>query len=125
MDYKTEIEFLKKYGLMLIKEENLRNLKDIFVNPNLTGLMFNLNNSMEKEYVGREESISTREKKMALLSSSTGSRASWKGSNARPVAKILPIQRSVTSQTSSSWGSPIFFPTMKKRSFSMPFRTLR
>lgn len=62
VDYKTEIDFLRKHGLMLIKEEDLRNLKDIFMDPNLTGLMVNLNNSMEKEYVGQEESISTREK---------------------------------------------------------------
>jgi predicted RND superfamily exporter protein len=62
VDYKTEIDFLKKHGLMLIKEEDLRNLKDIFMDPNLTGLLLNLNNSMEKEYVGQEESISTREK---------------------------------------------------------------
>ncbi len=62
VDYKTEIDFLKKHGLMLIKAEDLRNLKDIFMDPNLTGLLVNLNNSMEKEYVGQEESISTREK---------------------------------------------------------------
>ncbi|MGD9346794.1 MAG: MMPL family transporter [Candidatus Aminicenantes bacterium] len=62
VDYKTEIDFLKKHGLMLVKEEDLRNLKDIFMDPNLTGLLVNLNNSMEKEYVGQEESISTREK---------------------------------------------------------------
>jgi len=62
VDYKTEVEFLKKHGLMLIKEEHLRNLKDIFMNPNLNGFLVNLNNSMEKEYVGQEESISTREK---------------------------------------------------------------
>jgi predicted RND superfamily exporter protein len=62
VDYKTEINFLKEHGLMLIKAEDLRNLKDIFMDPNLTGLLVNLNNSMEKEYVGQEESISTREK---------------------------------------------------------------
>ena len=62
VDYKTEIDFLRKHGLILIKEEDLRNLKDIFMDPNLAGLLVNLNNSMEKEYVGQEESISTREK---------------------------------------------------------------
>ena len=62
VDYKTEIEFLKNHGLMLIKEEDLENLKDVYTDPNLDGLLFNLNNSMEKEYVGKEESISTREK---------------------------------------------------------------
>jgi len=62
VDYKTEVDFLKNHGLMLIKEKDLKNMKDIFIDPNLTGLLFNLNNSMEKEYVGQEESISTREK---------------------------------------------------------------
>ena len=62
VDYKAEVDFLKEHGLMLIKAEDLRNLKDIFMDPNLTELLVNLNNSMEKEYVGQEESISTREK---------------------------------------------------------------
>ena len=62
VDYKTEVDFLKNHGLMLIKEDDLENLKDVFTNPNLDSLLFNLNNSMEKEYVGKEESISTREK---------------------------------------------------------------
>jgi predicted RND superfamily exporter protein len=62
VDYKTETDFLKNHGLMLIKEDDLENLKDVYTDPNLDGLLFNLNNSMEKEYVGKEESISTREK---------------------------------------------------------------
>ncbi|MFC1493153.1 RND family transporter [candidate division KSB1 bacterium] len=62
VDYKSETEFLKDHTLMLIKEEDLRNTKDIFFDPNLTGLLTNYNNSMEKEYVGQEESMSTREK---------------------------------------------------------------
>lgn len=62
VDYKTETDFLKNHGLMLIKEDDLENLKDVYTDPNLGGLLFNLNNSMEKEYVGKEESISTREK---------------------------------------------------------------
>ena len=62
VDYKAETDFLKNHGLMLIKEDDLENLKDVYTDPNLDGLLFNLNNSMEKEYVGKEESISTREK---------------------------------------------------------------
>jgi predicted RND superfamily exporter protein len=62
VDYKAEIDFLKNHGLMLIKEDDLENLKDVYTDPNLDGLLFNLNNAMEKEYVGKEESISTREK---------------------------------------------------------------
>jgi len=62
VDYKAEIDFLRKHGLLLLKEEDLKNTKDIFMDPNIAGLLFNINNSMEKEYVGQEESISTREK---------------------------------------------------------------
>ena len=62
VDYKTETDFLKNHGLILIKEDDLENLKDVYTDPNLDGLLVNLNNSMEKEYVGKEESISTREK---------------------------------------------------------------
>jgi predicted RND superfamily exporter protein len=47
---------------MLIKADNLQNMKELYQNPNLVPLLTNLNNSFEKEYVGREESISTREK---------------------------------------------------------------
>lgn len=62
VDYKTEIDFLKNHGLMLIKESDLKNIKEIFTDPNLSGVLFNLNNSMEKEYIGDSESMSTREK---------------------------------------------------------------
>ena len=62
VDYKMEIDFLKEHGLMLFKENDLENMKDIFTDPNLSGLLFNINNAMEKEYVGQEESISTRQK---------------------------------------------------------------
>ena len=62
VDYKAEVDFLKNHGLMLLKEKDLKNLKDIFTDPNLTGLLVNINNSMEKEYVVQEESISTRAK---------------------------------------------------------------
>ncbi len=62
VDYKIETDFFRNHALMLVKEDDLENTKDLFMDPNLTGLLTNLNNSMEKEYVGREESISTREK---------------------------------------------------------------
>ncbi|MGD9347510.1 MAG: MMPL family transporter, partial [Candidatus Aminicenantes bacterium] len=62
VDYKAEVDFLRSHLLMLIKADDLKNTKDIFMDPNITGLVRNLNNSMEKEYVGQEESLSTREK---------------------------------------------------------------
>ena len=62
VDYKVNVEFLREHMLMLVKEDDLKNLKDVFMDPNLIGLLENYNDSMEKEYVGQEESISTREK---------------------------------------------------------------
>jgi len=62
VDYKAEVDFLRNHGLMLIKEDDLKNMKEIFTDPNLSGLIYNINNAMEKEYVGQEESMSTREK---------------------------------------------------------------
>ncbi|MCK4344552.1 MAG: MMPL family transporter [Bacteroidales bacterium] len=62
VDYKTEVDFLQNHGLMLVKEKDLKNIKEIYTDPNIAGLLFNINNSMEKEYIGQEESISTREK---------------------------------------------------------------
>ena len=62
VDYKQEIDFIKNHGLMLIKADDLKNMKDVYKNPNLVPLLENINNSLEKEYVGREESLSTREK---------------------------------------------------------------
>ena len=62
VDYKTETEFLRNHALMLVKADDLENTKDLFTDPNLSGLITNINEAMEKEYVGQEESISTREK---------------------------------------------------------------
>jgi len=62
IDYKQDVDFIREHGLMLVKADNLQNMKELYQNPNLVPLLTNLNNSFEKEYVGREESISTREK---------------------------------------------------------------
>ncbi|RKY80090.1 multidrug RND transporter [candidate division KSB1 bacterium] len=62
VDYKPETEFLKQHGLMLIKKEDLKNLKEIFSDPNLDKFLYNLNNSLESEYIADSESMSTREK---------------------------------------------------------------
>src|SRR5665648_311493 len=62
IDYKQDVDFIREHGLMLVKADDLQNIKELYQNPNLVPLLTNLNNSFEKEYVGREESISTREK---------------------------------------------------------------
>ena len=68
VDYKIPKDFLKEHMLMLVKEEDLKNLKDVYMDPNLIGLIKNINNSMEKEYVGQEESLSTREEEDGAFS---------------------------------------------------------
>jgi predicted RND superfamily exporter protein len=62
VDYKAPTEFLRHHMLMLAKSEDLENMNEFFTDPNLFGFITNINNSMEKEYVGQEESISTSEK---------------------------------------------------------------
>lgn len=62
VDYKAPTEFLRLHMLMLAKSEDLENMNEFFTDPNLFGFITNINNSMEKEYVGQEESISTSEK---------------------------------------------------------------
>jgi len=67
IDYKQNIDFIREHGFMLIKADNLQNMKELYQNPNLVPLLTNLNNSFEKEYVGRKESISTREKEDSTI----------------------------------------------------------
>jgi len=62
VDYKREVGFLRDHGLRLIKADDLKNIQEVFTDPNLSGLLFNLNNAMEKEYTQREEALSSREK---------------------------------------------------------------
>ncbi|MCK4688898.1 MAG: MMPL family transporter, partial [Candidatus Marinimicrobia bacterium] len=62
VDYKQEVDFIRNHGFMLIKESNLKNMRDIFQNPNLVPLLTNINNSFEKEYIEPDEALSTREK---------------------------------------------------------------
>jgi len=60
VDYKVDLDFMQKHGFMLMKEADLKNLKDIFQEPGLVGLLTNMNNSFEKEFIQPEEPISTR-----------------------------------------------------------------
>ncbi|MBN2102511.1 MMPL family transporter [bacterium] len=62
VDYKNPVEFMKNHGLMLMKAEDLRDNQSVFENPNLPELIHNINEALEKEYVGQPESISSREK---------------------------------------------------------------
>ena len=107
VDYKTEIRFpSKNHGLMLIKENDLKNMKDIFMDPNLTGILYNLNQSMEKEYVGQSESISTREKEDQAVVFLSGIRnlVQLMQSDTRP-EKRSPMLTRMTRLTSCCWAN--------------------
>ena len=72
IDYKQDVDFLREHALMLVKADDLKNMKELYQNPNLVPLLTNINKSFEKEYVGKQESISTREKEdntITMLSS--------------------------------------------------------
>ena len=60
--YKAPMDFLSNHGLMLTKSSELKNLGDLFTDPNLPGWLTHLNDSFEKEYTQSDEKISTREK---------------------------------------------------------------
>ncbi|MCF7797236.1 MAG: MMPL family transporter [Lentisphaeria bacterium] len=59
---KAPLDFLANHGLMLTKSSELKNLGDLFTDPNLPAMLSHLNDSFEKEYTQSEEKISTREK---------------------------------------------------------------
>jgi predicted RND superfamily exporter protein len=61
VDYKQEVDFIRNHGFMLMKASDLKNMQDIFEDPNLVPLLTNINDSFEKEYIQTEESLSTRE----------------------------------------------------------------
>jgi predicted RND superfamily exporter protein len=67
VDYKLPIEFMKTHGLMLIKADDLKKNQLIFTDPNLPEFIRNMNDALEKTYVGQEESLSTREKEDQAL----------------------------------------------------------
>ena len=67
VDYKADLDFLKEHAFMLMKEDDLKNMKDVFQDPGLAGLLTNMNNSFEKEYIQPEESMSSREEEDGAL----------------------------------------------------------
>jgi len=61
--YKTDVEFLKKYGLLLQKSRDLKRFKDILKDFNLANFFQNINNDFEKEYIEEsEEPLAKQEK---------------------------------------------------------------
>jgi predicted RND superfamily exporter protein len=67
VDYKAETNFMREHGLMLMKKDELKNLKDLFQDPGLPALLTNINNSFEKEFIQPEEPMSNREEEDGAL----------------------------------------------------------
>ncbi len=66
-DYKQEVGFMREHGFMLMKEDDLKNMKDIFQDPGLIPLLTNINDSFEKEYIQPDEPMSGREEEDGAL----------------------------------------------------------
>ncbi len=67
VDYKQPVDFIKNHGLMLVKPSELKNIQDIFTDPNLLPFLTNFNNSLEKEYIQSEEKLSTMQKQRSAV----------------------------------------------------------
>ncbi len=65
--YKTDIDFFKKYGLLLQKEKNLKRFKNILKNFNLSEFFKNLNNDFEKEYIEESDEPLAKQEKNASM----------------------------------------------------------
>lgn len=68
IDYRQETEFLRQFGLLLFKEKDLLDMEEFFSDPNTVQVLTNINNLLEKEYVGKEGSITGREKRDRTIS---------------------------------------------------------
>lgn len=67
VDYKIPPDFVKNHGLMLIKPKDLKNSRELFLDPGLAEYLTNLNNSLEKEYIQSEEKISTTQREQQAV----------------------------------------------------------
>ncbi|MFC1770399.1 RND family transporter [Candidatus Margulisiibacteriota bacterium] len=65
--YKTETDFLKKYGLLLLKEKDLKSFGDVLTAASIKDYIKGLNNNFEKEYIASEETEKISEDKMEML----------------------------------------------------------
>ena len=60
--FKAEKDFIQNHGFMLTKTDDLEDAIDIYSDVNLLPLISSINDNFEKVYVGKSESISTKEK---------------------------------------------------------------
>ncbi|MGD2088011.1 MAG: MMPL family transporter [Candidatus Aminicenantes bacterium] len=65
--YKNEIEFLKKYGLLITKTKNLTDIKRYLTDFNLVPFVKGINDTFESEYLGDESGLKKQEKNASFL----------------------------------------------------------
>ncbi|UCH94548.1 MAG: MMPL family transporter [Candidatus Aminicenantes bacterium] len=65
--YKNDIEFLKKYGLLITKTKDLTNIKRHLTDFNLVPFVKGINDTLESEYLGDESGLKKQEKNASFL----------------------------------------------------------
>jgi predicted RND superfamily exporter protein len=72
VDYKFDKDFYGAHGFMLANSGDLENMVDMFGDINLVPLFNNINDNFEKEYIGNDEALSTKEKEDEAVRSLDG-----------------------------------------------------
>ncbi|MGB3341747.1 MAG: MMPL family transporter [bacterium] len=72
VDYRFDKEFFGAHGFMLANTQDLENMIDMFDDLNLIPLFNNINDNFEKEYIGNDEALSTKEKEDEAVRSLDG-----------------------------------------------------
>lgn len=108
VDYKQEMDFIKNHALMLMKKSDLENSMDMFLSPNLDDFITNLNNSLEKEYVGKQESISSREKRDRAIYFMNGLKSWIQNLNEILQSGIIEPDRTIAAIDKLLLGDPYF-----------------
>ncbi len=70
--YKIDKDFFSEHGFMLLKESDLKSTYDMFQNLNLIPLLRSINDNFEKEYMGDDEALSTKQKEDEAVMSLDG-----------------------------------------------------
>ncbi len=68
INYRINMGFIEKYGLLLQKSKDLKRIKTIVKDFNLSGFFHNLNNNFEKEYIEESEEALIKQEKDAISS---------------------------------------------------------
>jgi predicted RND superfamily exporter protein len=72
VDYRLDVDFIRKHGFMLTKSSDLEKSTDIYKDLNLVPLLTHINDSFERIYIGEEERLSQKEKQDAAINTLDG-----------------------------------------------------